>query len=368
MNYIYSNMGTAMDAINPEGDSTNVNFKKQGVKTETASGRIMLMIPGQAGWKEKVFDQAKERIIISENAQESDLPPNTLPAFKGSLVMQKCDDKWIVLNSGRAGAKFAFNGRNANHFMVGKGEKTLVACDNGMLFIMIYLNNEGRVRKALHEGHPKGDEFSLMKDGAEHCYPRDSVCLLGKHQCCDLATAADSDFTAAIYEKNREFHVAPLDPKTAILVNSAPATEPRVILRGSTLSIGNNHLTFNLPDSFDSAEVKMSTGIERINAEKLVFIPAMRNSDGTRKSMLYVPAPGKSGFVGRDASQAHVVVNSKTVSKKHAQIISYDTNIMLLDCYSTNGTYVNGERISKRTVHPGDIVEFGEEKFILSYV
>jgi pSer/pThr/pTyr-binding forkhead associated (FHA) protein len=127
-------------------------------------------------------------------------------------------------------------------------------------------------------------------------------------------------------------------------------------------------MLFNVFNDGDSVEPRIDSGAEKIGAEKLVLIPTARNSDGSRKSMLYIPIAGKSVFVGRDATQAQIVINRNVVSKKHAQIISYEHSIMLLDCYSTNGTFVNGEKISKRTVHPGDTIEFGEEKYILSYV
>lgn len=367
MIYINANLGVAMNVINPQGDSTNVNLKKQPVKTEAATGRLSVLIETSSGWKERMFESARERIIISETSAESDIPAALIPNFSGALVFQKCDDKWILLNTGKARATFFFNGKKLNHSMLEKGEKTIITSQSAQKIIVTFLNDEGKTRKSNKLSAPLSNEFSIKYNGKEYSFPRDQLCLIGKHSYCDLAMD-ESDFIAAIFEKNREFFIIPLDPKTPILVNSAPCTEPRIIFRGSTISLGKNMCVFELPDTKDSAEIKINSGIDALNSERLVLIPAAKNSDGSRKSIVYMPMSGKSGFIGRDATQANIVINSKTVSKKHAQVIVYENCLMLLDCYSTNGTYVNGEKISKRTVHPGDIIEFGEEKFILSYV
>ncbi|HOK03711.1 MAG TPA: FHA domain-containing protein [Victivallales bacterium] len=356
-----------MDVINPQGDSTNINLKKQIIKTEPASGRLSILIYTHTGWKEKLFEPTRERVLITDNNADSDLPVSLIPNFSGAIVLQKCDDKWVILNTGRASAKFSFNGQILNHFIMEKGEKVLIMNNNGTSFIISALNDDGKTTKLNKQGPPFNNEFALKINDTEHSFLREKLCLIGKHSYSDL-TVGEADFIAAIYEKNREFFIQPLDPSTPILVNSAPCNEARLILRGSTISLGKTTATFELPDTKNSAEIKISTGIDKLNAERLVLLPATKNSDGTKKSILYMPAAGKSGFIGRDPVQANIVINSKTVSKKHAQVIVYENCIMLLDCYSTNGTYVNGERISKRTVHPGDIIEFGEEKFILSYV
>jgi len=213
-------------------------------------------------------------------------------------------------------------------------------------------------------------EFSLCieRDGNnEYSYLKNRLCLIGKSQYCDF-NAGVSDLTAAIYEKDNEMTIVPLDSKTSLAVNSNPIVSPRALPKNSIISMNEITIAFGLSNGDDSFEMRMRSGVERMEAERLVLLPAKKNSEGSRISMLYVPAPGKSVFVGRDATTAQMVINSKVVSKKHAQVISYENSILLLDCYSTNGTFVNGEKISKRTVHPGDIIEFGEEKFILSYV
>jgi pSer/pThr/pTyr-binding forkhead associated (FHA) protein len=40
---------------------------------------------------------------------------------------------------------------------------------------------------------------------------------------------------------------------------------------------------------------------------------------------------------------------------------------MLFDCGSSNGTFVNGEKITKKTIHPGDMISFGDIQYFFCY-
>lgn len=55
-----------------------------------------------------------------------------------------------------------------------------------------------------------------------------------------------------------------------------------------------------------------------------------------------------------------VVVDDERVSKHHAELVSNaDGSIQLFDSSSTAVTFVNGERVHSRTIHPGDRLAFG---------
>jgi hypothetical protein len=67
--------------------------------------------------------------------------------------------------------------------------------------------------------------------------------------------------------------------------------------------------------------------------------------------------------IGRDAS-AGIVLDDSESSRKHASIWTEGASIMLDDLGSTNGTFVNGERLSgTRTVSEGDRVRIGTTVF-----
>ncbi len=79
------------------------------------------------------------------------------------------------------------------------------------------------------------------------------------------------------------------------------------------------------------------------------------------------PTPGKAFVlnkaettVGRDTSN-DIVINDAEISRKHARIINTAGGYLLEDLGSTNGTFVNGQRLmGPHSLRPGELVMFGE--------
>jgi pSer/pThr/pTyr-binding forkhead associated (FHA) protein len=70
---------------------------------------------------------------------------------------------------------------------------------------------------------------------------------------------------------------------------------------------------------------------------------------------------GSSVTIGRDAS-CDVVVTSKNVSRRHAEVLASPKGYIVVDS-STNGTFVNGTRIEgQRLLARGDLIECGESE------
>lgn len=64
--------------------------------------------------------------------------------------------------------------------------------------------------------------------------------------------------------------------------------------------------------------------------------------------------------VGRELGNGIVLDREATVSRRHAQFVKQGDTLLVEDLGSTNGTFVNGVRISGPTpVRPGDVVQFG---------
>jgi len=66
--------------------------------------------------------------------------------------------------------------------------------------------------------------------------------------------------------------------------------------------------------------------------------------------------------IGRNAS-AHYCINSRHVSKEHAQLVRDAGLILIRDVGSTNGTFVNGQRIEQAVLNHGDIVHVAHKEF-----
>lgn len=78
------------------------------------------------------------------------------------------------------------------------------------------------------------------------------------------------------------------------------------------------------------------------------------------------PLEGNDLTIGRDTSHA-VSINDAEVSRKHAKMELRGASYVIQDLGSTNGTFVNGNRISGiQVLNPNDIVSFGEN-IVLMY-
>jgi EAL domain-containing protein (putative c-di-GMP-specific phosphodiesterase class I) len=69
--------------------------------------------------------------------------------------------------------------------------------------------------------------------------------------------------------------------------------------------------------------------------------------------------------IGRDET-ADLRVDSRRVSRRHAVINCEGGVYSIDDLDSTNGTFVNGERISEAKLHSGDVLVFGDAEFTFS--
>lgn len=68
--------------------------------------------------------------------------------------------------------------------------------------------------------------------------------------------------------------------------------------------------------------------------------------------------------VGRSGAN-DIRINGAFVSRFHAILVNEGGANYVVDLQSTNGTYVNGERVKRRRLHAGDVIDF--EDFTLRY-
>ena len=79
------------------------------------------------------------------------------------------------------------------------------------------------------------------------------------------------------------------------------------------------------------------------------------------------PTPGKvfelgknEVYIGRDVSN-DIVVNDSEVSRKHARLVVQAGGLVVEDLGSTNGTFVNGQRLmGPHVLRPGEVIMLGE--------
>jgi S1-C subfamily serine protease len=104
------------------------------------------------------------------------------------------------------------------------------------------------------------------------------------------------------------------------------------------------HETMVSPSSFPSGSPSMLGKFTILNGEHA----------GQRMGL------GGSGIrIGRESSICEIVLENPKVSRLHAEVVSIDGKVLLIDRNSSNGTYVNDQKIDKRYLKDGDIIYFG---------
>jgi len=70
---------------------------------------------------------------------------------------------------------------------------------------------------------------------------------------------------------------------------------------------------------------------------------------------------GDQMTIGRDSSN-EIVINDAEISRRHARLTFQGGKYVLEDLGSTNGTFVNGQRLAgPRVLKAGEVVSFGEQ-------
>jgi len=81
------------------------------------------------------------------------------------------------------------------------------------------------------------------------------------------------------------------------------------------------------------------------------------------------PIPLKKDLtvIGRQRGVCDVLIEQSVVSKVHCLIVKTDGLLLVRDLASTNGTIVNGQRVTRGALLPGDQLAFGSVRFEVQF-
>ena len=63
--------------------------------------------------------------------------------------------------------------------------------------------------------------------------------------------------------------------------------------------------------------------------------------------------------------EADIRIKREEISRRHAELVLEDQKLIVADLRSANGTFVNGRRIRRAGLKPGDEIRFDTERFIV---
>src|SRR5260370_5665352 len=157
------------------------------------------------------------------------------------------------------------------------------------------------------------------------------------------------------------FYLEQISQKVPTLINGARAGAPHRLRHGDKISVSSTSLIYM--ERVDPSYRK-AAGAE----------PAEDASGLTRKADdpaagEKVPAPGelpldRDAVIGRDRAHVNLVLDHPRVSRRHAQVVVKGGQVSLRDLGSSNGTFVNGQRIDGyRVLQVDDRIDIGPYSF-----
>ncbi len=89
----------------------------------------------------------------------------------------------------------------------------------------------------------------------------------------------------------------------------------------------------------------------------------LHHGKGDMQYSTVIGVPGPSFSLGRSSS-CDYVCGAGSVSRRHAEITVTGACVTISDCGSTNGTTVNGKKVTESTsLKNGDVILLGAERF-----
>ncbi len=133
-------------------------------------------------------------------------------------------------------------------------------------------------------------------------------------------------------------------PAAPVLLNGQPVTGRTQVQHGDWLVFGSASFQVLLPETVEGDEAATDPG-------GIHFQPTLR------------PEPVVVGRVGH----CGLVIDSPLISREHARLMPTAAGVRLEDLRSTNGTFVNGQRVAGDVLlHPGDRVSFATFVYVFT--
>lgn len=90
----------------------------------------------------------------------------------------------------------------------------------------------------------------------------------------------------------------------------------------------------------------------------------LQSSDSEAEPFIFRVSPGSIKTIGRSAG-AELILDASMVSRIHCRLEAHEETVEVIDLDSTNGIYVNGDRISRAHMIPGDRLKVGRVELLV---
>jgi len=309
-------------------------------------------------WRKKEFAASKSSIKIGNEAQESPVVISGAGVDKSQAIVKRMADQWFVMERGNNDL-MRVNGVPCRQAVFDQHDTCLL--DIGDARIVLIFGNGWR-KSPKRKPQPE-DYFTIATQGAPEKFDAGHACFIGSHEACDFQLSEDLGaprFAACVGSYGDCLLVTPIGAPVKMggkEIDPPAALDSRHVMQ------------------FGDIDIMFDPGTRAGRGESVLDIPPLKPGrfmllqmvDGNAKA-LNVPLPkaGKAFVLGR-SDDAHIVLPGNTVSKQHLHLITYPKSVLVTDLGSSNGTYVNDEKVKKRLMRAGDVLTVGEFHFFLSF-
>jgi len=347
----------AMNEISTDTPFISRNFEKSVSNKTKLDGLFPLYFYQYKfqNWHKYVFKENKRFFTIGPSP-EADLTIKTSPQSYHEIIIQLLDNMWLITSSKKQQA-VGFNGCIKHQDYLWPRSLSLLQINDAKV-IITNRDKENCKSQIILKGSPSPEEYSIETPTGEYRFPLNRNMLIGSEAICDIKINSPQ-FGAIITSFKNRVQITNLG-NDDILVDGLAVSATTYLSDGSKITINNNEMTFHL--SADSP-INKTPEVESF-ADRLCLMAI--SEQGKVEKMLVLPRTEQSLDVGR-SKECDISLDSDNISRKHAQLILYEDNILIMDCYSTNGTYINNQKIGQKRAHPGNFITFGDKSFILCY-
>ena len=308
-----------------------------------------------------------EPFFVGSDADESDLVFNDSRLAARQLSIIKLDGFYILSDCGTQDLA-TFNGVPSRQMICPVGSKCIVNMNRSTFL----LNTSPKRRLETLDsslslrigGQPLFSEIestkaTLTSPGCEMSLGLEPI-LIGSSRICNLIQPTSQPLHALVHWGKDGVYVTRLS-MASILVNGLAVESSKRITRTDRIQIGGTTFNLNLAGDPELIARKMLQG-QSLDFGYLCFSPHKDSVCGA----FSIPVNSDAVMVGR-GENADLVLNDTGISREHVQLIPSGKTCMVVDNFSSNGTFVNGMEISKIRMRAGDQLEIGRSKFHFHY-
>lgn len=275
------------------------------------------------------------------------------------IIVRLFGDRWFVLETS-PNHLATFNGQSKRQAYVTVGSSLIISVGNSQ--VLLSTNENSREFSSTIINNEIIADYLLSYNNKGFAFEIDKNVLIGSNKMCDVEVEGP-EFAAVVSPVGKKMYITALGNTDIKVTGRTVDNHAYALNDGAKIFVEGLRIDFQYPCDSGGAQ----SSFKMVGANGPVRYCFQEVDDDANLGKKYILPPiGRSIFVGR-GSENYFVINSTQVSRKHAQMIIYENGVLLLDCYSTNGTFINEEKITKKMAKPGDVVGIGTKSFLLCY-